>query len=83
MKTVYSVLIYEEGLRTEAFDEVSTVEELFELLSRRDRFARHPLSIDLRRHEIELDCEICSQGSVVEDIRLEGLQVNRRVNKND
>lgn len=69
MKTVYSVEIYEDGLRCDGFYEIKTAEDFFNLVrlySESDR----DVKINVRRHEIEHECDICGSGSIKEVYKL-------------
>lgn len=69
--TVYSLQPYEEGLRSDGFYEVKTAGEVFGLIKDAYRGANHPVTVVLRKHEIESECDICSASSVVDHITLE------------
>lgn len=69
MRTVYSVEIYKEGLRCDGFYEIETVKDFFDLVrlySSSDR----KVNINIRRHEIDHDCDVCGSGSIKEMYKL-------------
>lgn len=71
MKTVYTVQPYEKGIRSDGWYEIESPQEAFDLISRFCNNAAYPVSVIFRKHEIALDCEICSAGSVKEEIVFE------------
>lgn len=70
MKTVYTVEISEEGLRSDGFYSIDSPETLFDLLKWYKETSDRPVKVCLRRHEVELPCDVCSAGSVREVIVL-------------
>lgn len=70
MKTVYTVEISEEGLRSDGFYSIDSPETLFDLLKWYKETSDRPVTVRLRRHEVELPCDVCSAGSVREVIVL-------------
>lgn len=69
-KTVFTIQPYEEGLRSDGFYEVKTAEEAFALIEMTLKNAKHPVRFVFRKHEVELDCDVCSSGSIKESITL-------------
>ena len=70
MKTVYTVESSEEGLRSDGFYSIDSPETLFDLLKWYKETSDRPVTVLLRRHEVELPCDVCSAGSVREVIVL-------------
>lgn len=66
MKTVYTVEISEEGLRSDGFYSIDSPEVLFDLLKWYKETSDRPVKVCLRRHEVELPCDVCSAGSIRE-----------------
>lgn len=70
MKTVYTIQPYEEGLRSDGFYECESLKDAYELISRFGKAAKYPVTIILRKHEIDHDCDVCGSGSIKEEIAL-------------
>ena len=69
MKAVYTVEFYEEGLRSDGFYKFESIEQLYHylhLFSGSDR----KVTVCLRKHEIDLPCDVCGVGSIKDTIKL-------------
>lgn len=69
MKTVYTVQFYEEGLRSDGFYEFETLEQFYRYLFLFSDIDRK-LTVCVRRHEIELPCDVCGGDSIKATINL-------------
>lgn len=69
MKTVYTFQFFEEGLASDGFYRFESIEQLYMYLS---RFAGsdRKVTVCVRKHEVEHDCDVCGAGSAVETINL-------------
>ena len=70
MKTVFTIQPYEEGLRSNGFYEIKTAEDVFAVIEMALKNAKHPVRFSFCKHEVELDCDVCSSGSIKESISL-------------
>lgn len=60
---VYSVTFYGDGLQPDGLYEIAHIGELFDILKRRNRE-----KMTIQKHEIVNKCDICSAGSVIDEI---------------